>query len=58
MATPGIKKRLEDQGSLFTAFDGETPPPAVFPDPLNSSNSVLSAYKGLTPQGYIDNLPE
>lgn len=58
MATPGIKKRLEDQGSLLTAFDGDTPPPAIFPDPLNSSNSELSAYKGITPRGYLDNLPE
>ena len=58
MATPGIKKRLETEGSLLTAFDGNTPPPAIFPNPLDSSNSILSAYKGITPHGYLDNLPE
>lgn len=57
MATPGIKNRLETEGSLLTAFDGNTPPPAIFPDPLDSSNSELSAYKGITPQGYLNNLP-
>ena len=45
----GIKDRLQNQGSLLTAFDGETPPQAIFPDPLDSSNSDLSAYKGLRP---------
>jgi len=53
----GIVDRLKTEGSLLTAFDGNTPPPAIFPDPLDSSNSELSAYKGITPKGYLDNPP-
>ena len=54
----GILNRLTSEGSLLTDFDGNTPPPAVYPDPLNSSNSELSGYKGITPKGYLDNLPK
>lgn len=54
----GILDRLTSEGSLLTDFDGNTPPPAVYPDPLNSSNSELSGYKGITPKGYLDNLPK
>lgn len=58
MEWKGIKDQLEKQGSDLSAFDGKTPPQAVFPDPLDSSNSALSAYKGITPPGYISNLPQ
>ncbi len=54
----GIQAQLRGKGSRYTAFDGNTPPPAVFPDPLDSSNSALSAYKGITPPGYISNMPQ
>lgn len=54
----GILDRLTSEGSKLTAFDGNTPPPAIFPDPLASSNSELSGYKGITPKGYLDNLPK
>jgi hypothetical protein len=53
----GIVNRLETEGSILSAFDGVTPPQAVFPDPLDSSNSILSGYKGVTPKGYLDNTP-
>jgi hypothetical protein len=53
----GIVDRLKTEGSLLTSFDGNTPPPAIFPDPLDSSNSELSGYKGITPKGYLDNPP-
>jgi hypothetical protein len=44
----GAKLRL--QGSELSRYDGGTPREARFPDPLDSSDSYLSAYKGLTPQ--------
>jgi hypothetical protein len=58
MAIDGIKKKLESQGSLLTAFDGNTPPPAVYPDPAASLRQTqLSNYRGITPPRYIDNAP-
>jgi len=58
MAIPGIRKRLESQGSLLTAFDGNTPPAAVYPDPADSlQRTQLSNYRGTTPPKYIDNAP-
>jgi hypothetical protein len=58
MAIPGIRKKLEDQGSLLTTFDGNTPPPAVFPDPAVSlQQTQLSNYRGVTPPKYVDNAP-
>jgi len=53
----GIVDRLRTEGSFLTAFDGATPPPAVYPNPLDSSDSILSGYKGVTPKGYLDNPP-
>jgi len=54
----GIVARLQKEGSLLTASDGNTPPPAKYINPLDSSNSELSAYKGITPKGYLDNPPQ
>lgn len=58
MEWKGIRYQLSTYGSQLTQYDGETPPPAVFPDPLDSSNSDLSAYKGITPSGYLANPPQ
>jgi hypothetical protein len=58
MAILGIRKKLENQGSLLTAFDGATPPPVALIDPTVSVNSTqLSNYRGVTPPKYIDNAP-
>ena len=58
MATyKGIVHRLETEGSLLTAFDGNTPPPVKDINPLESAASDLSGYKGITPKGYLDNPP-
>jgi len=58
MAIPGIRKKLEDQGSLLSAYDGVTPPDAVYPDPADSlQRTQLSNYRGVTPPKYIDNAP-
>lgn len=54
----GIVDRLKTEGSLLTDFDGNTPPPVKYINPLDSSNSELSAYKGITPKGYLDNSPK
>lgn len=53
----GIVNRLQTEGSLLTDFDGNTPPPVKEINPLDSSNSILSGYKGITPKGYLDNPP-
>jgi hypothetical protein len=58
MAIPGIRKKLESQGSILSDFDGKTPPAAVYPDPADSlRRTSLSNYKGVTPPKYIDNAP-
>jgi len=54
----GIVNRLQTQGSLLTAFDGNTPPKVADIDPTVSVESTqLSNYKGKTPTGYLDNPP-
>lgn len=55
----GIVNRLQTQGSLLTAFDGNTPPKVADIDPTVSVESTqLSNYKGKTPTGYLDNPPQ
>jgi hypothetical protein len=54
----GIVARLEQEGSLLTAFGGATPPKVADIDPTVSVNSTqLSNYRGTTPKGYLDNPP-
>lgn len=45
-----LNRILRFQGSELSKYDGRTPREARYPDPLDSSDSYLSAYKGLTPQ--------
>ena len=54
----GIVARLQKEGSLLTAFDGNTPPKVADIDPTVSVNStLLSNYRGTTPKGYLSNPP-
>jgi hypothetical protein len=54
----GIVGRLQSEGSLLSAYKGETPPKVADIDPTVSVNSTqLSNYKGETPSGYLDNPP-
>ena len=58
MARPGILDTLLTQGSLLTAFDGNTPPPVAEIDPgVSLQQTLLSNYKGVTPPKYRDNPP-
>jgi len=45
-----LNRILRLQGSRLSKYDGGTPPEARYANPLNSSNSDLSAYGGRTPQ--------
>jgi hypothetical protein len=55
----GILNKLQTDGSLLTAFDGGTPPPVAEIDPgVSLQLTQLSNYKGVTPKGYLDNLPK
>jgi hypothetical protein len=45
-----LNRILRFQGSELSRYDGKTPREARYPDPLDSSDSYLSAYKGRTPQ--------
>jgi hypothetical protein len=55
----GILDKLQTEGSLLTAFDGNTPPPVAEIDPgVSLQQTQLSNYKGVTPPGYLGNLPK
>jgi hypothetical protein len=55
----GILDRLKTEGSLLTAFDGNTPPPVKEIDPgVSLQQTQLSNYKGVTPPKYGDNPPQ